>query len=108
MSEKIKTRRWDVQEHLQTEEDMLRFIGACFEEAGDDPVFIARALGEVARARGMSALAHKTGLHRDTLYKALSGEGNPSFVTVTKVCAALDVKLVAQPAADARRAGEIA
>ena len=97
MTEKLKTRRWDIQEHLKTKEDMLRFIKACFEEAGDDSAFIARALGEVARARGMSELARETGLHRDTLYKALSGEGNPSFGTVLKVCAALGVKLVPQP-----------
>ncbi|MDR0672887.1 MAG: putative addiction module antidote protein [Zoogloeaceae bacterium] len=94
MTEKIKTRRWDVQEHLKTEEDIQGYLQACFEEAGDDPAFIAAALGDVARARGMVRLARETGLHRDTLYKALSGEGNPSFATVMKVCAALGLKLV--------------
>jgi probable addiction module antidote protein len=97
MNEKIKTRRWNIQEHLKTEDDMRRFIEACFEEAGDDPVFIAKALGEVARARGMTALARETGLHRDTLYKALSGEGNPSFATVIKVAHALGFKMVPRP-----------
>jgi probable addiction module antidote protein len=97
MNGKIKTRRWDIQEHLKTEDDMRRFIEACFEEAGDDPVFIAKAFGEVARARGMTALARETGLHRDTLYKALSGEGNPSFATVIKVAHALGFKMVPQP-----------
>ena len=97
MAEKLKTRRWDVLEHLGTEEEIQGFLQACFEEAGDDPAFIAKALGDVAHARGMTQLARETGLARDTLYKALSGEGNPSFGTVMKVCAALGVKLVPQP-----------
>jgi probable addiction module antidote protein len=87
MSGKIKTRRWDIQDHLKTEEDMRGFLEACFEEAGDDPAFIAAALGDIARARGMTALARETGLGRDTLYKALSSEGNPSFGTLLKVTA---------------------
>ncbi|MDR3158886.1 MAG: putative addiction module antidote protein [Zoogloeaceae bacterium] len=95
MNGKIKTRRWDIQEHLKTEDDMRRFIEACFEEAGDDPIFITKVFGEVAR--GMTVLARETGLHRDTLYKALSGEGNPSFATVLKVTRALGFKMVPQP-----------
>jgi probable addiction module antidote protein len=97
MRGKLKTRRWDIQEHLKTEDDIRLYLEACFEEAGDDPAFIAKALGDVARARGMTELARKTGLARDTLYKALSGEGNPSFGTVMKVCTALGVRLVPQP-----------
>ncbi|MDR0234551.1 MAG: putative addiction module antidote protein [Zoogloeaceae bacterium] len=92
----VKTRRWDIQEHLKTEEDMRLFIEACFEEAGDDPAFIAKALGEVARARGMTQLARETGIGRDTLYKSLSGEGNPSLGTILKVTRALGFKLVPQ------------
>jgi probable addiction module antidote protein len=93
MNGKIKTRRWDIQEHLKTEEDMRGFMAACFAEAGDDPAFIAAALGEIARARGMTALARETGLARDTLYKALSGEGNPSFGTILKVTRALGLPM---------------
>lgn len=97
MAEKLKTRRWNIQEHLGTEEEIQGFLQACFEEAGSDPAFIAKALGDVARARGMTRFARETGLPRDTLYKALSDKGNPSFGMVLKVCAALGIKLVPQP-----------
>jgi probable addiction module antidote protein len=93
MNGKIKTRRWNIQEYLKTEEDMRGFLAACMEEAGDDPAFIAAALGEVARSRGMTELSRETGLGRDTLYKALSGENNPSFGTILKVTRALGMKL---------------
>lgn len=93
----IKTRRWDSAEYLQTEEQIAAYLDACFEEAGDDAAFIAKALGNVARARGMTLLARDTGLGRESLYKALSGEGNPSFATITKVMHALGLKLVPQP-----------
>jgi probable addiction module antidote protein len=96
MTGKLKTRRWDVLEHLKTEEEIQGFLQACFEEAGDDLAFIAQALGDVARARGMTQLAQETGLARDTLYKALSGEGNPSFGTVLKVARALGFRMVPQ------------
>ena len=84
---------WDVVEHLKTEEDMAQYLEACLEEAGDDAAFIAKALGNIARARGMSQLAKDTGLGRESLYKALSGEGNPSFATILKVAHALGLKL---------------
>ena len=89
----IKTRRWDSAEYLQTEEQIAAYLDACFEEAGDDAGFIAKALGNVARARGMTQLARETGLGRESLYKALSGEGNPSFSTILKVMSALGLKL---------------
>ena len=89
----IKTRRWDSAEYLQTEEQIAAYLDACFEEAGDDAGFIAKALGNVARARGMTQLASETGLGRESLYKALSGEGNPSFSTILKVMSALGLKL---------------
>lgn len=92
----IKLRRWDTVEHLKTEEDMVMYLQACMEEAGDDAAFIAAALGDIARARGMSQLAKDTGLGRESLYKALSGEGNPSFGTILKVMHALGIKLQAQ------------
>ena len=95
---KIKVRKWDSAEHLKTDEDIALYLDACLEEAGDDPAFIAKALGNVARARGMSQLARDTGLGRESLYKALSGEGNPSFATILKVINALGVKLHAQTA----------
>ncbi len=95
---KIKVRKWDSAEHLKTDQDIALYLDACLEEAGDDPAFIAKALGNVARARGMSQLARDTGLGRESLYKALSGEGNPSFATILKVIHALGVKLHAQTA----------
>lgn len=91
-------RKWDSAEHLRTEEDIALYLDACMEEGGDDPAFIAHALGVVARARNMSQLARDTGMTREGLYKALSGEGNPSFATVLKVARALGLKLSFQPA----------
>ncbi|MDP1716904.1 MAG: putative addiction module antidote protein [Burkholderiales bacterium] len=90
---KIKLRKWDSAEYLNSDEDIALYLDACLEEAGDDPAFIAKALGNIARARGMSQLARETGLGRESLYKALSGEGNPSFATILKVIRALGVKL---------------
>jgi len=90
---KIKTRKWDSAEHLQTEEDIRLYLDACMEQAGDDAAFIAHALGVVARARGMTQLARETGIGRESLYKALSGEGNPSFGTILKVLRALGLRM---------------
>lgn len=92
----LKLRQWDSAEHLKTEEDMVLYLQACMEEAGDDAAFIAKALGTIARAKGMSQLAKETGLGRESLYKALSGEGNPSFGTILKVVHALGLKLQPQ------------
>ena len=89
----LKLRKWDSAEYLKTEEDMVLYLEACMEEAGDDAAFIAKALGTIARARGMSQLAKDTGLGRESLYKALSGEGNPSFATILKMTHALGFKL---------------
>lgn len=85
--------KWDSAEHLKTDEDMALYLEACLEEAGDDAAFIAKALGTIARAKGMSQLARDTGLGRESLYKALSGDGNPSFATILKVVHALGIKL---------------
>lgn len=85
--------RWDSAEYLQDEESIAAYLAACFDEAGDDAAFIAKALGHVARARSMSALARDTGLGRESLYKALSGQGNPSFATVLKVMRAMGLKM---------------
>lgn len=88
-----KLSKWDSAQYLKTEEDMLAYFEACLEEAGDDAAFIARALGNIAKARGMTQLARDTGLGRESLYKALSGEGNPSFATILKVTRALGLQL---------------
>ena len=93
----LKLLQWDSGEHLKTDEDMALYLEACLQEAGDDAAFIAKALGHIARAKGMSQLARDTGLGRESLYKALSGEGNPSFATILKVTLALGIKLHAQP-----------
>lgn len=92
-----KLKKWDSAAHLQTEGDIARYLQACLEEAGDDAAFIAKALGTIARSRGMSQLARDTGMGRESLYKALSGDGNPSFATILKVMRALGIKLHASP-----------
>lgn len=89
----LKLRKWDSAEHLKTDADIAAYLEACMEEAGDDAAFIAKALGNVARARGMTQLAKETGIGRESLYKALSGEGNPSFGTILKVVNALGLRL---------------
>jgi probable addiction module antidote protein len=76
---------------------MALYLEACLQEAGDDAAFIAKALGTIARAKGMSEVARDTGLGRESLYKALSGEGNPSFATILKVTRALGIQLHAGP-----------
>lgn len=95
MAEKFS--RYDSAEYLKSEEEIAEYMAACMEEGGDDPAFIAHALGVVARARNMSQLARETGMSREGLYKALSGEGNPSFETVMKVAHALGFKITLTP-----------
>lgn len=96
--EKTKLRKWDSAEYLKTDEDIVLYLEACLEEAGDDAAFIAKALGTIARAKGMTQLARDTGLGRESLYKALSGEGSPSFSTILKVIHSLGIKLHAKSA----------
>jgi probable addiction module antidote protein len=96
---KTKTTPYDVAEHLRTPEEMAAYLDAWLEEAPDDAPGIARALGDIARAKGMSQVARDAGLSRESLYRALSAEGNPSFATVLKVARALGVRLHAEPAA---------
>jgi probable addiction module antidote protein len=83
--------RWDPAEHLDSEGEIAAYLQACADE--DDPQLMIAALGDVARARGIVSLAQKTGLTRMGLYKALSGEGNPSYATVAKVAHALGLKI---------------
>jgi probable addiction module antidote protein len=85
--------KWDVVDYLRTEEDMVAYLEACFEEAGDDAAFIAAALGDIARAHGMASIADATGLTREGLYKTFSKDGNPSLSAVLKVMKALGLKL---------------
>jgi probable addiction module antidote protein len=92
----LKLRKWDSAEHLKTDEDMAAYLEACLEEADHDAAFIAKALGNIARAKGMTQLSKDTGLGRESLYKALSGEGNPSFATILKVTHALGLKFHVQ------------
>jgi probable addiction module antidote protein len=95
---KVKTSTYDVAEHLRTPEEMAAYLDAWLEEAPDDVSGIARALGDIARAKGMSQVAQDAGLSRESLYRALSENGNPSFATVLKVARALGVRLHAQAA----------
>lgn len=91
--------RYDTADYLSSEEEIIAYLEAAMEEGGDDSVYIARALGVVARARNMSQLARDTGMSREGLYKALSEDGNPSFATIMKVAHALGLRLNFQPAA---------
>lgn len=95
---KTKTTRYDVAEHLRTPEEMAAYLEACMEEADGDAAFIAKALGNITRAKGMSQVARDAGVSRESLYKALSGERNPSFDTILKVIGALGIKFHAEPA----------
>ena len=104
---KTVTSPYDVAEHLRTPEEMAAYLEASIEEADGDAAFIAKALGDIARAKGMSQVACDAGLSRESLYKALSGERNPTLDTVLRVIRALGLKLRAEavPAPDAAGRG---
>jgi probable addiction module antidote protein len=93
---KTITTQYDVAEHLRTPEEMAAYLEVCLEEANGDAAFIAKALGDIARAKGMSQVARDAGLSRESLYKALSGERSPGFDTILKVIGALGLKLHAE------------
>ena len=95
---KTETSPFDVADYLRTPEEMAAYLEASLEEAPDDAAFIARALGDIARAKGMTQVARDAGLSRESLYKALSGERSPDFATILKVIGALGLKLTAEPA----------
>lgn len=86
-----KVSDWDVTEYLETEEDMAAYLNTALEDG--DPAIVSAAIGDIARAKGMTQLARETGITRDGLYKALSESGNPSFATVTKVLKALGLRV---------------
>ncbi len=93
MSKKEMFTKWDIADHLKTEKDRTRFMNTMLKHYGDDPEFIGKCLGEVARARGMAQVAKKTGLGRESLYKALNGKTTPSLATFIKVTRALGMEL---------------
>jgi len=95
---KTKTTAYDVAEHLRTPEEMAAYLEACMEDSNGDAAFIAKALGDIARAKGMTQVARDAGLSRESLYKALSGERSPGFDTILKVVDALGLQLHAIPA----------
>jgi probable addiction module antidote protein len=90
---KTKTTRYDVAEHLRTPEEMAVYLEACIEEADGDAAFVAKSLGDIARAKGMAQVARDAGLSRESLYKALSGDRSPGFDTILKVIGALGLEL---------------
>lgn len=93
---RIVTTKYDVSEHLRTPEEMAAYLEASIEEAKGDAAFIAKALGDIVRAKGMTQVARDAGLSRESLYKALSGEKSPGFDTILKVIDALGLKLHAE------------
>ena len=97
MATKISS--YDVAEHLRTPEEMAAYLEASIAESDGEASFVARALGDIARAKGMTALARETGLGRESLYKALSEGGNPQLSTVLKVAKALGLEINVKPAA---------
>jgi probable addiction module antidote protein len=90
-----QTYAWDASDYLETEEDIVAYLEAAIEEG--DPSLMAAALGDIARSKGMTQIAQKTGLGRESLYKALSVEGNPEFTTIVKVLQALGLRFQVVP-----------
>lgn len=88
---KLKTFAWDPAEHIKSEKDVIAYLDAAFEDG--DPAVVAAMLGHIARSKGMAKVAKKAGLGRESLYKALSKDGNPKIGTVIKVVHALGLKL---------------
>ncbi|CDZ66880.1 addiction module antidote protein [Neorhizobium galegae] len=97
----VETKKWDITEHLDTDERIALFLEAVFEDG--DPAVIAAAIGDVARARGMSQIAKDAGLSRENLYRALSEGGNPEFATILKVIRAIGYDLTIVPHGSAAR-----
>ncbi len=95
---RTKTVPYDVAEQLRTPEEMAAYLDAWLSEAPDDAAGITRALGDIARAKGMTQVARDAGLSRESLYRALGENGNPSFATILKVANALGLRLHAEAA----------
>ena len=98
---KTQTRPWDAADYLETEEDVVAYLEAAFDDG--DPGLIAAALGDIARAKGMTKIAAEAGLGRESLYKALSPDGNPGFATVLKVMRVLGLRLHASAVTERSR-----
>jgi probable addiction module antidote protein len=92
----LKTRKWDPVDHLKTEEDRAGYLEAALEDG--DPALVAAVLGDIARAEGMTRVARRSGLGRESLYKALSPTGNPELATILRVVEAVGLRLHASPA----------
>ena len=90
---------YDVADYLRTPEEMAAYLEACITESDGNASFVAKALGDIARAKGMSEIARETGLGRESLYKALSVDGNPQLDTILKVAKALGLEISVRPAA---------
>jgi probable addiction module antidote protein len=88
---RVRVRRWDPSRYLRDEEEMVAYLQAALDDGS--PGLIAAALGDIARAKGMSAVARRAGLGRESLYKSLSADGNPELATVLRVVAALGLEL---------------
>ena len=100
MSKKLNAQdfpEFDAAEYLGSEQDVAEYLTAVISDG--DPALLAAALGDIARARGMTEIAKASGLTREALYKALRPNAQPRFDTIARVCAALGVRLVAQPIA---------
>lgn len=91
----VQVEKWDVSEYLESEEDITAYLNAVLEE--NDPALLQAALGDVAKARGMTEIAKSAGVGRESLYKSLSVTGNPSFQTIAKVVASLGLKIELAP-----------
>ena len=92
----VNVTTWDASEYLETEEDIAAYLNAVIEEG--DPTLLQAALGDVAKARGMTSIARDAGVSRESLYKSLSANGNPSFQTISKVSRALGLQMSFTPA----------
>jgi probable addiction module antidote protein len=92
---KTKTKPWNAADHLKSRADIAAYLEAALEDG--DPALVAAALGDIARAKGMTEVAREAGLGRESLYKALSAGGNPELGTVLRVVRALGLKLHAVP-----------
>ena len=98
----MKTTPFDAADYLETEEDIAAYLTEAL--ATGDTAVVALALGAIARARGMTRIARATGLSRESLYRALSADGNPEFATVLRILEAVGMRLTAEPA---RKAAEV-
>lgn len=93
---KTRTKKWDAADHLKKTVDMVAYLEAALEDG--DPALVAASLGDIARAKGMTKVSRRTGLGRESLYKALSQDGNPELATVLRVLRAVGLRLRALPA----------